>query len=299
MAATCDWENPIAMKAGLLLPLPTLGGKQLWADLFVFSDYRIQESVVTGRCRLLGPQNLQHAAGTYEECRAVFDDLRQRRKLVPIGDHLVLLLHGMFRAKESFGPMRRRLRREGFEAVAVNYPSTQRTLEQHTAQVRRILDAAEGVRTVSFVGHSMGGIIARLVVAHGGSWMERLDVHRLVTLGTPHHGAEMVNRLRELKVFQALAGPAGMALATEFAPDLPLPTCRFGCVAGARGDGRGWNPMLEGEDDGTVALSSALLDGAEDTLVVPGIHTFLMQRPDVIEGTISYLRSGRFRPLPG
>jgi hypothetical protein len=51
---------------------------------------------------------------------------------------------------------------------------------------------------------------------------------------------------------------------------------------------------LPGDDDGTVSLQSAMLDGAEDTLVVPGMHTFLVMRPDVIAATARYLRTGRF-----
>jgi hypothetical protein len=67
-------------------------------------------------------------------------------------------------------------------------------------------------------------------------------------------------------------------------------------VAGARGDPRGYNPLLDGDDDFTVRTEEALLDGAEDTLLVPAIHTVLMIHPTVVRATLAYLRTGRFRP---
>jgi pimeloyl-ACP methyl ester carboxylesterase len=278
--------------------MPTLGGKQLWGDRYVYGGWRVQQNVVTGHCRLLGPEDVRHAWGTLDACMAAFQRLRGPLHIARRSDHLVLLLHGIFRSKESLRPMERAMRRAGFEAAALNYPSTRRGLDEHAEQVGRLLDSADDVTTVSLVGHSMGGIVARLVLATPAEWQKRLHVHRLVTIGTPNRGAEVVDRLRHLKTFQALAGPAGLALGTD-AGDWPAPACRFGVIAGARGDGRGWNPMIPGDDDMTVSLASALLEGAEDTLVVPGaIHTFLPQRPDVIQATIRYLATGRFDDQP-
>lgn len=275
--------------------MPTLGGKQIWADRFVCAGWRIQENVVTRHCRLLDPRNVRRAWGSYAVCRAAFDRLRVPLAIVPTGDHLVVMLHGIFRAAEGFLPMARALSREGYEVAAITYPSTRRSIEEHAAQVTEILDAAEDVRTVSFVGHSMGGIVARRVLARDGAWKARIAVHRLVTIGTPNRGAELADALAAWWSFRTLAGPAGLDLTTSQAPSVPLPSCRFGIVAGARGDGRGWNPLLPGDDDMTVSLQSAQLEGAEDTLIVPGMHTFLMRRPDVIEGVSRYLRTGRFR----
>ncbi|MBW2257970.1 MAG: hypothetical protein JRI25_25675, partial [Deltaproteobacteria bacterium] len=107
------------------VPLPTFGGKQIWADEYVFCGYRIQENVLTGHHRLLGPRNARLAWGTFNRCMERFQQLRAERGLHRMSDHLVLLLHGIFRAKEAFNPMRRALRTAGFAAEAVNYPSTQ------------------------------------------------------------------------------------------------------------------------------------------------------------------------------
>lgn len=276
------------------LPLPTLGGKQIWADVFAHAAWRIQHNVVTGHHRLLGPGNVRHAWGAYDLCKTAFD-LQQRDRPSVIGsDHVVVLLHGIFRAKEVFGPMSRALTAAGFEPLPLNYPSTRRSLTDHADQVATVLERLEGARTVSLVGHSMGGIVGRVLLSRPGAWRDKLLVNRLVTVGSPNRGAEVVDRLGPLWSFRKVAGPSGASLSTTAASDLPLPDCPFGTVAGERGDGRGWNPLIDGEDDGTVAVASALLPEAEDRLVVQGVHTFLMRHPDVIAGTIRYLRTGRF-----
>ena len=278
------------------LSLPTLGGKQIWADELAFRGYRIQRNVVLGdHHRLLGPRNARLCSGTYEECLARFEAVRLERGLERKGSHLVLLLHGMFRAKEAFHPMRRALHQAGYEAEAINYPSTQDTIESHADQVERLLERTRDVAQVSLVTHSMGGLVARELLGRDRPWRRRLQVNRLVMIATPNQGALILDHLLPLWPFRQLAGPAAHQLTAEHLPNLPVPDVPFGIVAGARGDGKGYNPLLPGDDDMTVSLASTALEGAEDQFVVPAIHTFIMQHPEVIEGTLRYLETGRFR----
>ena len=274
------------------VPLPTLGGKQWWADEFVHQRFRIQRNLLTGHHRLLDPRNLRLAAGSWEACLAVFDALDPTPRRA--SDHAVVLLHGIFRAKEVWNPMVRALQAAGYEPEPVNYPSTMATIEDHAEQIERLLGRLRGAKTVSFVCHSMGGLVAREVLARKAAWRNHLRVHRLVMIATPNHGAEMADRLVPLWAYRTFAGPAGLQLTTEYVAELGLPDVPFGIVAGARGDGIGFNPLLPGDNDATVTLDSTHLDGAEDTYVLPALHTFIMQDPRVIEATLRYLATGRF-----
>lgn len=285
------------MDAWPAVPLPTLGGKQFWGDVFLHQEFRIQQNVFTRHYRLLGAMDTRLAVGSYEHCHATFERIRASKESVPISDHLVLLLHGIFRSKDSFGPMTRALRAAGYEAHGVNYPSTRQSLEDHADQVESLIERLEGVRTLSFVTHSMGGIVARVLLSRKDRpWRQRIAVNRLVMIGTPNRGAEIATRLDQLPAFRSIAGPSLGQLRTEHADQLPLPDVPFGLVAGARGDGRGYNPLLTDDNDMTVKLSEVLLDGAEDTLVISALHTFIMVHPEVIEATLHYLQTGRFRP---
>ena len=75
------------------VPMPTMGGTQLWADELFFHRWRIQGNVLTGHYRLLDGNNLRHAWGTYEHCRAKLDEIRQKAKLPPMTGKAVVLLH--------------------------------------------------------------------------------------------------------------------------------------------------------------------------------------------------------------
>lgn len=273
-------------------PLPTLGGKQLWADEQVHRGYRIQRNVLIGSHRLLDPRNRLLAWGDFAECARVFDaqPLPERSS-----GHVVLLLHGLFRAKEAFDPMARALEKAGFEAETVNYPSTQTALEMNADQIERLIGRLRQAETLSFVGHSLGGLVSREVLTRKGAWRERFKVNRLVTIATPHRGSVMANTLLPYWTWRQLAGPASRQLTTDYVPSLPIPDLPFGVIAGVRGDGKGYNPLLPGDDDAYVSEESARLEGAEDTLTVKAIHTFIMQSPEVIDCTIRYLRTGRFR----
>lgn len=280
----------------MALGVPTLGGRQLWGDVFLHAGYRIQRHVRTKGHRLLAPSDVRLAAGTFERCHAAFERLRAQRTIAPASDHLVLLLHGIFRSKDSFGPLTRALRVAGYEAHGVNYPSTRQGLEDHADQVEELLERAEGVSKVSFVTHSMGGLVARVLLARTDApWRKRLAVHRLVLIGTPNRGAEIVTRLQDLVLLRAVAGPSFLKLAPDSAGDIPLPTVPFGIVAGGRGQARGINPLLDGDNDMTVRVDETMLEGAEDFLLVRNaVHTFLMVHPTVIRATIAYLETGSF-----
>lgn len=290
-----EGETSARRRSGLAVAMPTWGGKQLWGDVYLHAGYRIQRNVLTGHHRLLGPGDVRLSVGTYDACREAFDRLRIQNGIAPRSDHLVLLLHGIFRSKDSFGPMTRRLEAEGYEAHGVNYPSTRQSLEDHADQVERLLERSQGIATVSFVTHSMGGIVARVLLAREAPWRRRIAVNRLLMIATPNRGAEMALHLDNVGALRAFAGPSIHQLRPDLADRIPLPTVPFGLVAGARGDGRGYNPLLPGDDDMTVTVDSVMLDGAEDTLVLNAVHTFIMVHPEVIDATVRYLQTGSLR----
>jgi len=277
------------------LPLPTLGGKQLWGDVFLYGGHRIQRNVLTQHHRLLAPGDIRLAVGTWETCYNAFERHRKTGRIQLQSDHLVLLLHGFFRSKDSFGPMTRALQRAGYAAHGVNYPSTRQGLDDHARQVELLLDRSQGYKRVSFVTHSMGGIVARVLLSRESAWRERVEVNRLVMIGTPNRGAQLVTHLSQLPGIEEVGGPALAALAPQRAADLPVPRTKFGVIAGARGDGKGYNPLLHGDDDMTVSVASTRLPGAEDMLIVNAVHTFIMVNPTVVRATLNYLETGAFR----
>lgn len=272
---------------------PTLGGRQLWADERVAGGYRIQRFVLgPHHHRLLDPEDRWVTAGSFAHCSRRLDAIAPASG----SRHAVVLLHGIFRSSASFKPLLPELAAGGFSPLRVDYPSTRRPLVAHLEQVERVLDRLEGAETVSFVGHSLGGVLIRHLLARRGAWQRRLAVGRWVTCGTPHHGAEVAEWVGRVPTAGWVAGPALAELSREAARRWPPGEGRFGLVIGRRGTDAGFNPLLSGDNDFTVSAASARLEGAEDLLEVSVPHTFLHVAPSVRGPIVHYLTHGRFFP---
>jgi hypothetical protein len=275
------------------LPIRTLGGAQLWADVRWRDGWRMQQHVATGHARLLDPGNVRRAWGDAEACLAEFDRRVSRRAPPPAGARpLVILLHGMGRTRVSFGRMKVALEDAGWRCARLSYPSTRRSIPEHVAWLEAVLAglAEDGqARCVHFVTHSLGGILVRAALAGGRPWRAALPVEQLVMLGPPNQGSVFASRLAGVRMFRWLYGETGVGLVPEQVRLIPPPDVPFLIIAGARGNARGWNPWLPGDDDGVVALEETHLDGAVDHRVIRSIHAFLAAHKESIAQTQTFL----------
>lgn len=285
-----------AAVARLHFPVPTLGGKQIWADVFIHGGWRIQRHVYTGQCRLLDTNNIRRARGSYERCRTLFERYRARMAITLQNRHLVMLIHGLGRSAGAFTEMEDALRREGYETASVNYPSTRQGIAAHADNLHEIIDSLDGVELLSFVTHSLGGLVIRDLLARDDNWRREIKVHRAVMIAPPNQGSQLADRLKELPAYQWLTGESGQGLTSEAASKLPIPDVEFGIIAGGRGNDLGFNPLLPGDDDGFVAVDETRLDGARDFLLIPTTHGLVDDHPKTIDATITFLRDGRFNP---
>lgn len=282
------------------ISMKTLGGRQFWGDVRFFQGWTIQQNVITGHFRLLDPRDGRYAWGSRERCESRLDEIRQQNSLAPMSGHAVVLLHGIVRSSKAMGRIAERLEADGYLVVPFDYPSTREGLGGCAKYLNEVVQSLDGVERVSFVGHSMGGLVVR-------RWMADYDdgrVGRFVMLGTPNHGAQLADRLSTLGVYRLILGAGGRDLVSGEAGEiakLPVPSSPFAVIAGARGDGRGFNPWVDGDDDGIVSVISAKLDGAEAYLEVPVLHSFLPFDARVIEAVAAYLSDGAFPAvgLPG
>jgi len=276
------------------LELPTLGGSQFWTDVAWDADWKVQQHTWTGHGRLLDPRGVRRAWGAVDACTARLGEVAHL-------DHdaaeptrpFVVLLHGLGRSHRSLGALERRLENEGYEVLAFEYASTRGTIEVHAKALAELLAGLPEPREVSFVTHSLGGVVLReLTRDPEAEWRSRHRLGRAVTLAAPHGGAAIAARTARCTPLAWILGPAYRALADGSAAALPAPDLEFATIAGARGDGGGWNPWVPGDDDGLVALDEARLDGASDHLVLRVAHTFILSDPRALDAVCAFLRVG-------
>jgi hypothetical protein len=276
------------------LALPTLGGKQLWADRFIYAGWRIQENALTGHHRLLDRGDVRRAWGDYGDCLAAFLDLRAETGLRPRSRHLVLLIHGLGRSKDSFAALEAALLAAGYEAAGFNYPSLLGGIDRHAPQLIGVLDALAGADKVSFVTHSMGALVLRAALAREGAWRRRIKLGRIVLIAPPNRGSAVAALVESIPPLDWIDGDAIDDLTPAAAAALPGLAGEFGVIAGGKGDGEGFNPLIAGDDDGTLAVAETRLDGAKDMLVIDSLHSFVQASPETIAAVLSFLAGGRF-----
>jgi pimeloyl-ACP methyl ester carboxylesterase len=211
-----------------------------------------------------------------------------------------MLLHGISRTARSFGKMETALIGAGFVTLNLDYASRRKPLAALAEDIRPAIERfAEGIDgSLHFVGHSMGGLLARVYLAKYRP--QRLG--RVVMLGTPNGGSEIADGLKNFLPFRAWFGPAGLELGTrrDNATQALLPAIDYpvGIIAGNRSVDPLAPVFLPRPHDGRVSVENTKLDGMVDHIVVPTAHPFLPGNAVAIAQTLVFLRDGRFLRAP-
>jgi pimeloyl-ACP methyl ester carboxylesterase len=209
----------------------------------------------------------------------------------------VVLLHGISRSSRSLRKMQTAIEAAGFATLNIGYASRRKALQTLADDIHsiieRFVDSTEG--SIHFVGHSMGGLLARVYL--GRYRPKRLG--RVVMLGTPNGGSEIADRLKEFLPYRAWFGPAGQQLGTrrDAAIDAILPPVDYpvGIIAGNRSVYPISSMYLPKPHDGRVSVENTKLEGMVDHIVIGASHPWLPRNAQAIQQTIAFLRAGRFK----
>jgi hypothetical protein len=294
LAPEIEAMNYVSSKTG--------GGKQFWADVWFFHDWRIQRNALTRHYRLLDGKNLRHASGTFEACQAKMDEIRTRDNLPPMEGKAVIILHGLFRHRGTMDRLRTSLAEHGhYKVFCMGYPTTRGGVADHARALDSAVKSLEGISEINFVAHSLGNLVVRHwladMAAESRTLPEGQKFGRMVMLTPPNHQPELATTLVKGSLAQFVAGPAAQQMASGWdvlEPKLATPHFEFGILAGGRGDSRGYNPLLPGDDDAVITVESTRLAGACDFRVLPVMHSTFMNDRKVHEYVIKFLTEGHF-----
>jgi len=199
----------------------------------------------------------------------------------------VVLLHGLGRTWRSMRRLERSLRLSGYDTLNVGYPSFSAPIPDLARLVAgRIAGAwprgaaGDSVR-LHLVGHSLGGILIRWLIAH----QPPPGLGRVVLLAAPNRGSRLADATAPWLTWLMRPLPDLTTDETNAAHTiLTPPGVPIGIIAGS------W--------DVTVPIDRARLRGAADLVVARSGHMFLPDVHEVHELTARFLATGQFAAAP-
>jgi pimeloyl-ACP methyl ester carboxylesterase len=288
-------DGPLGNQAENSMLARALGGRRFWGDVHNFRGWRIQQNALTKQHQLVDPKDVRQLIGSYEDCRNELNLIRDKQKLSTTTGPAVIMIHGLLQSSKCMADMGATLRNVGYTTIEFDYPSTQLSIPEAGQYLGRFVNSLEGFDEINFVVHSMGGLVVR---AYSAEFSDP-RIRRMVMLGTPNHGSELADIVQQYWIFRAVSGPGARQLRTRgdgLISNLPVPQFEFAVIAGSRGTPSGWNPLIPGDDDGTVTVASTRLPGAADFSTVRAIHSRLLWNEEAISQTVNFLKDGKLLP---
>ena len=211
----------------------------------------------------------------------------------------VVLLHGIGQIPHALFLLQRRLKREGYNVVNLSYPSTKISIEEIGKSLfQESLDKEFWIAKtkVHFVTHSMGGLVAACYLELNKSWIPREKLGRVVMMAPPHGGSEVADFLCDLPLYKWVFGPAGQQLTTQHQSEVQSDIFyELGIIAGRLE----WpftlsSYLIPTASDGRVSVESTKLADMADHVSVKGSHTLMVNKKEVHDLIVSFLKEGKF-----
>ena len=212
-------------------------------------------------------------------------------------NELVVLVHGFARSHLSLRSMERACNSQGYNTINWRYNSLHGRISDHVNSLAEKLAKIPDDTMLHGIGHSLGGIILRGAFSKYSS-----KLGRLVLLGTPNQGAQMIKRAPLL--FQYRFIPQSLQ---ELHPDslllkqLAIPNMEIGVVIGSKSfhiaNPVSWLNQYILHDlkhDGTVEQTSTTLLPNTDLFIANTNHSFLPSDKNIIQQSLHFIKFGQF-----
>jgi len=237
-------------------------------------------------------------------------------KTVNSSSKVLLMIHGWTGYPSSWEDFLKRVDSEPNHLSYTNYwtfgYNSSKSIESNAVILANLLISKSNNADIDVIAHSMGGLVARsMIEQHGGEQY----INRLVTLGTPHKGAELAGYRDIIGAYVNLfvstdeinsynyntagfrdlyTGSLFIKELMKLTPPLSVPYYLIAC----KNNGTAYTSIIEipGDDDGIVSVESAKgINGADtpDIVIkidVPMAHMEMRRYLEIYEQVRDYLK---------
>lgn len=211
--------------------------------------------------------------------------------------HKVYIIHGYGNPKEIMNKIDRAVIASGFITENYAYPGFTEDLDSIGKQLYEYIKA-ENFDSVSFVTHSMGGLVVRTMLKYSGEDPEFPMIYRIVMITPPNQGADIADFFKTKGRIRKILGPNVAKMETDscsFANCLPTPlNIEVGIMIGIRGKKKGYNRLIEGDNDGLLKPERAYLGNEKDVIIMKHNHFEMTQKKKAIKQVVVFLKKGVF-----
>lgn len=187
----------------------------------------------------------------------------------------VWVLHGFGATKIWVRPLALRLHEYGWQASTYGYQAFVGTIqaraEQLVSDIHKHYQATH--QPLYLIGHSMGGIVARIAADRVGPDI----VQKLVLICSPSQGSHVAGRVEKVVGFFFPMVAQMSDRRDSFVRNLPSP--KIPCA------------IIAADHDLVVKPESTKIEGVDQWMMVPGMHSAAPWRKDVAEAIDRFLRT--------
>lgn len=212
-------------------------------------------------------------------------------------EHNVYIIHGVLGGAYEYVRMRKALKKEGYKTSIFSYKSRKEP----------ILDVGKNLydhikkehhQQISFVTHSLGGLVLRAMLRYSFEDTNFPNIHRIVMIAPPNRGTIAGNYMYKHAFFHFLIGVNLRDVKNDensLARKLPVNfPGEVGIIAGIRGSKYGYNPFIGEDNDGEIRLEETRLGTEKDFATVKSSHITILQKARTITLTTNFLKTGNF-----
>ncbi|NGX55305.1 MAG: hypothetical protein KR126chlam2_00938 [Chlamydiae bacterium] len=205
----------------------------------------------------------------------------------------VVFVHGFMRSSRSMALLAKSFKKEGWHTLNWSYPSRKKRIEAHAEDlVQKLIQLADEKpdTPISFVTHSMGGLITRAALNHPDC-PEVAKHGRAVLLAPPNRGAIFGRRLHRYSLVRKLLGNhSGEELLTTPMDGFDrLGNFPEGLDVLIISGTSGANPLIPESNDWVVEYRESCLPTSHFHEKCRSWHSFITFSPEVIRRTKRFL----------